>query len=141
MRAVAVGALARHAGSDQLVGLVADMREPEELVPAVREATGPELAVPDTHGKTQRVVRTIWEGCAGWFRVESTTGVCGVPATAADAAIAGLAGVGALAAQCCRPYPSGSAPRSATARRHLEYLKAPDALGHSATKLLQPAQD
>lgn len=51
-----------------------------------------ELQLPEAHAKVSWVVRSIWEGYAGWFHLASTTELYPVPASDVYAELAELAG-------------------------------------------------
>ena len=51
-----------------------------------------ELQLTEAHGKVSWVVRSIWEGYAGWFHLASTTELYPVPASDMYAELAELSG-------------------------------------------------
>ena len=56
----------------------------------------PELAVPQSHGKTSWNVRSIWHEYIGWFLMESTTELYPVPASSVSSDLVEAAGAAEL---------------------------------------------
>jgi alkyl sulfatase BDS1-like metallo-beta-lactamase superfamily hydrolase len=70
----------------------------KDLDTLMREVTlPPELAIPQSHGKTSWNVRSIWHEYIGWFLMESTTELYPVPAASVNVDLVEAAGADALA--------------------------------------------
>ncbi|GIX29714.1 MAG: alkyl sulfatase [Porticoccaceae bacterium] len=68
----------------------------------------PELAIGEYHGKVSWAVRTIWHEYSGWFLMESTTELYGVPRSSVHRDLAELAGgAGALAERAAAHLAAG----------------------------------
>jgi len=79
---------------------VAGMNAGKDVHTLMREITLPaELSLGEYHGKVAWAVRTIWEEYSGWFHMDSTTSLYGVPRTAINEDLVALAGADALAAR------------------------------------------
>jgi len=69
------------------------MNAGKDVYTLMREIHLPEeIAIAEHHGKVAWAVRTIWEEYSGWFHMDFTTSLYGIPRSSIDSDLTGLAG-------------------------------------------------
>ena len=106
-----------NAGKD-VYTLMCTIRLPEELV------------ITEFHGKVSWAVRTIWEEYSGWFHMDSTTSIYGIPRSSVNADLVELAGGASVIAQRAQEKNAAGLPLEAL---HLTDIALSDQPNHQQT--------
>ena len=96
---------------DEVIEGINDGKDVRTLMREI--ALPPELAVPEVHGKVSWGVRSIYESYLGWFHLESTTELYGVPASHVYPEVVAMAGgADAIAAKAAENAAAGEPERA-----------------------------